>query len=210
MATQNPGTQLRYAGDVNIEKIDIITPKGVYINVKNQLIQIRIFEDIFSPFISGAIVLKESFDFQTLLPLVGEEYLEIKISTPTLDKPISGLFHIYKMSDKINVGDRAVGYELNFISSESIVDTNKRISKVFAGKISDIVGPFVFDKIDGLESGKQFIVENTRNTIKYCSNFWSPIKNLQYLSDNSISESQSPSFLFFENNFPTFGVIIFM
>ena len=197
--TLNPGNQLRYAGDVNIEKIDIITPRGTYINIKNQLIQLRIFEDIFSPFMSGAIVLKESFDLQSLLPLVGEEYLEIKISTPTLDKPISGMFHIYKMSDKINVGDRALGYELNFISSESIVDTNKRISKVFAGKISDIVSTFVVDKIDGIESKKKFNVENTRNTIKYVSPYWTPIQNLTFLADNSISENQSPSFLFYEN-----------
>jgi hypothetical protein len=195
----NHSSTLRYAGDVNIEKVEIITPKGVYQNVRNQVIQLRIFEDIFSPFITGAIVLKESFDLQTLLPLIGEEYIELKVSTPTLDKPISGLFHIYKMNDKINVGDRAVGYELNFISAEALIDSNKRISKVFSGKISDIVGTFVKDKIDGIESTKKFNVENTRNTIKYVSPYWTPVQNLTFLSDNSISENQSPSFLFYEN-----------
>lgn len=195
----NAASTLRYAGDVNIEKVDIITPKGVYQNVRNQVIQLRIFEDLFSPFITGSVVLKESFDLQSLLPLIGEEFIEIKISTPTLDKPISGLFHIYKMNDKINVGDRAVGYELNFISAEALVDSNKRISKVFSGKISDIVRTFVVDKIDGLESKKKFNVENTRNTIKYVSPYWGPIQNLTFLSDNSISENQSPSFLFYEN-----------
>ncbi len=195
----NHSSTLRYAGDVNIEKVEIITPKGVYQNVRNQVIQLRIFEDIFSPFITGAIVLKESFDLQTLLPLIGEEYIELKVSTPTLDKPISGLFHIYKMNDKINVGDRAVGYELNFISAEALIDSNKRISKVFSGKISDIVGTFVKDKIDGIESTKKFNIENTRNTIKYVSPYWTPVQNLTFLSDNSISENQSPSFLFFEN-----------
>ena len=88
---------------------------------------------------------------------------------------------------------------LSFISAEAIVDSNKKISKVFAGKISDIVGTFVIDKVDGLESKKKFNVENTRNTIKYVSPYWSPVKNLTFLSDNSISETQSPSFLFFEN-----------
>ena len=195
----NAANTLRYAGDVNIEKVDIITPKGIYQNVRNQIIQVRIFEDIFSPFITGSIVLKESFDLQSLLPLIGEEYIEIKITTPTLDKSIDGLFHIYKMNDKINIGDRAIGYELNFISAEAIVDSNKRISKVFSGKISDIVGTFVVDKIDGLESKKKFNVENTRNTIKYVSPYWTPIQNLTFLSDNSISENQSPSFLFYEN-----------
>ena len=195
----NAANTLRYAGDVNIEKVDIITPKGIYQNVRNQVIQVRIFEDIFSPFITGSIVLKESFDLQSLLPLIGEEFIELKISTPTLDKSISGLFHIYKMNDKLNIGDRAVGYELNFISAEALVDSNKKVSKVFSGKISDIVPTFVKDKIDGIESTKKINVENTRNTIKYVSPYWTPIQNLTFLSDNSISENQSPSFLFYEN-----------
>jgi len=195
----NPANSLRYAGDVNIEKVDIITPKGVYQNVRQQVIQLRIYEDLFSPFITGSIVLKESFDLQSLLPLIGEEFIEIVVRTPTLDKPISGLFHVYKMNDKLNLGDRAIGYELNFISAEALVDGNKRVSKVFAGKISDIVNTFVVDKIDGLESKKKFNIETTRNTIKYVSPYWSPIKNLTYLADNSISENQSPSYLFFEN-----------
>ena len=188
--------QLRFAGDFSLNRVQIVTQKGFYQDITNQVIAIQFFEDLFSPFITGKIVVKESLDLINLFPFVGEEYLEIKISTPTLDKPISGLFHIYKMSDKINVGDRAVGYELNFISSESIVDTNKRISKVFAGKISDIVSTFVYDKIDGIETKKKFNIENTRNTIKYVSTYWTPIQNLTFLSDNSISENQSPSFLF--------------
>lgn len=194
-----PANALRFAGDVSIEKVTLITPNGVYQNVRNQVIQVRIFEDIFSPFITGAIVLKDSFDFENLLPLIGEEYLELKITTPTVSGGIEGLFHIYKMNDKTNIGDRSIGYELNFISVESIIDTNKKISKVYAGKISDIVGTFVLDKVDGLESKKKFVVENTRNTIKYVSPYWSPVKNLTFLADNSISETQSPSFLFFEN-----------
>jgi hypothetical protein len=195
-----PANALRFAGDVSIEKVTLISSTGVYQNVRNQVIQIRVFEDIFSPFITGSIVIKDSFDFQNLLPLIGEEFLELKISTPTLKSgAIEGLFHVYKMNDKMNVGDRSIGYELNFISAEAVIDTNKKISKVFAGKISDIVGTFVLDKVDGLESAKKFVVENTRNTIKYVSPYWSPIKNLTFLADNSISETQSPSFLFFEN-----------
>lgn len=196
----NPSNTLRYAGDVNIDKVVIVSSKGVYQNVTNQVIQVRIFEDIFAPFITGSIVLKESFDLQNILPLLGEEFLELKIVTPTISTGvISGTFHIYKMNDKINVGDRSLAYELNFISIESVVDTNKKISKVYSGKISDIVSTFVKDPIDGLQSKKKFNVENTRNTIKYVSPYWSPVKNLTFLSDNSISETQSPSFLFFEN-----------
>jgi hypothetical protein len=195
-----PANQLRFAGDVNIQKAVIVSTAGVYQNITNQVLQVRIYEDIFAPFITGSLIIKESFDLMNLLPLVGEEFLELKIVTPTLERgTIEGTFHVYKMSDKTKFGDRATAYELNFISIESLVDTNKKISKVYSGKISDTVGTFVHDKVDGLESKKKFLIENTRNTIKYISNYWSPVKNLSFLAENSISETQSPSFLFFEN-----------
>lgn len=195
-----PGNQLRYAGDVNIERATLTSSRGVYQNVTAQIIRVIVYEDLFSPFITGSIILKESFDFQNILPLIGEEYLQLKISTPTIEKGvIEGTFLVYKMTDKVNLGDRSLAYELNFISTEALIDQNKKISKVFSGKISDIVSKFVIDKIDGLESQKKFIVENTRNTIKYVSPYWSPIRNLTFLAENSISETQSPSFLFFEN-----------
>lgn len=191
---------LRFAGDVNIDKMVLITSRGVFQDITGQTLQVTLYEDLFSPFITGSLVLKESLDLTNVMPLIGEEFIQLRISTPTLPGgSIEGKFHVYKMSDRTLVGDRSVAYELNFISIESLVDANKKISKVYSGKISDIVKSFVTDKSDGLESEKQFVIENTRNSIKYISNFWSPIKNLTYLADNSISESQSPSFLFFEN-----------
>lgn len=191
---------LRFAGDVNIDKCVITGLNGVFQDITMQVLQVQVFEDIFSPFISGSLVVKEALDFTNLFPLRGEEFLQLRISTPTMPRgSIEGIFHVYKMSDRTKIGDKVVAYELNFISIESLADANKKLSKVYSGKISDMVGTFVLDKADGLESTKQFLVENTRNTIKYCSNFWSPIKNLTFLSENAISESQSPSFLFFEN-----------
>lgn len=196
----NPKNSLRFAGDVNIDSVIIATPKGTYQNITGQILQVNVFEDIFAPFITGSLVVKESFDFLNLFPLVGEEYLDLVLTTPGIpNAKITGRFHIYKMSDRIVSGDKTAIYELNFISVESLVDINKKISKVFSGKISDIIKPFIDDKTDGLESTKQYLIENTRNSIKYISPFWSPIRNLTFLADNAISESQSPSFLFFEN-----------
>lgn len=191
---------LRFAGDVNVDKVVITTSRGVTMNVLGQMLQINIYEDLFAPFITGTIVLRESFDLLSVLPFIGEEYLELTVTTPTIPgAQIKGTFHIYKMTDRTSVSDRSVAYELNFISIESLVDTNKKVSKVFSGKISDIVTKFVSDKFDGLESHKKFNIDPTRNSIKYISNFWSPVNNLTFLSENAISETQSPSFLFFEN-----------
>ena len=68
----NPKNSLRFAGDVNIDSVIIATPKGTYQNITGQILQVNVFVDIFAPFITGSLVVKESFDFLNLFPLVGE------------------------------------------------------------------------------------------------------------------------------------------
>jgi hypothetical protein len=195
-----PSNVLRYAGDVNIERITLTTSKGVFQDITAQVINVQFYEDLFSPFLSGSLVLKDALDLVNVLPFIGEEFVDLEISTPTLPVgKIKGRFHVYKMTDRLLVGDRAVAYQLHFMSIESLVDTNKKISKVYSGKISDIVTTFIRDKNEGFESEKNVYVEPTRNSIKYISNYWSPVKNLSFLADNSLSENKSPSYIFFEN-----------
>jgi hypothetical protein len=191
---------LKFAGDVNIDKIRIITPTGFFQDIAAQVINIQIFEDLFSPFISGSLILKESLDLINLFPFIGEEYLELEVSTPTLDKNnIKGKYYIYKMTNREIVGDRSMVYQLHFISVEAIADLNKKVSKSFAGKVSDIVSKFVKDKYDGLESSKQLYVEPSLNSTKYVSNFWTPVQNITYLCEQAINQNKTPDYVFFEN-----------
>jgi hypothetical protein len=142
------GQKIRFAGDVSIERVRITTSKGFYLDVTAQTIAIQYYEDIFSPFISGSIILKESFDFTNLFPLIGEEYLDLEIITPTLDdqKAIRGTYYIYKMTDKEALGDKSSAYQLHFMSTEAIVDMNKKVSGVFGDRVSQLIRRFITDK----------------------------------------------------------------
>lgn len=193
---------IRFAGDVNIDKIEIISSNGFIQNVTNQVIAVEIFEDLYSPFISGNIVVKDSLDLANLFPFVGEEFINLKIHTPTLEdktQVIDSQFYIYKMSNRELMGDRNVVYQLHFISPEAIVDLNKKISKVYEGRISDIASKLVTDKTFGLETKKKFNLEPTPNNVKYISNYWSPIRNLNYIAGNATNTENAASYVFFEN-----------
>jgi hypothetical protein len=196
-----PGsTSLRFAGDVSIDKALIVTRAGVQQDITAQIIAISIYEDIFSPFMTGSIILKESLDFVNLFPFAGEESLKLEISTPSLKVGnIACDFYIYKLSDRELVGDRNVVYQLHFVSMEAVVDLNKKISKVYTGAPSDIVKSVITDTINGLESGKRVQVEPTSRDIAFISNFWSPSKIIQYASDMAVNKNGSPSYVFFEN-----------
>ena len=195
-----PSSVLRFAGDVSIDKVRIITPKGFYQDVGAQVINVQFYEDLFSPFITGSLILKDSLDLVNLFPFVGEEFLELEISTPTLkENNIKGKYYIYKMTSREMTGDKSVVYQLHFISVEAVVDLNKKISKVFGDQISKLVKPLLTDKTYGLETTKKVYVEETSNNTKYISNYWSPVENIQYLAGQAVNKNGSPSYIFFEN-----------
>lgn len=193
---------IRFAGDYNLNKVQIINSKGFYQDITAQVLTVQFYEDIFSPFITGSIIVKESLDLVNLFPFIGEEYVDLDITTPTLDEQelaIKGKFYIYKMNDREMAGDRAAIYQLQFISQEAIVDRNKKISKAFGDKISTLVEPLLKDTTFGLQTTKKVFVEETINNIKYVSPFWSPVKNIQYLVDHAANKNKTPNYVFFEN-----------
>ena len=190
---------ITFAGDVSIRKAEIVSQNGTYHNIIPQILNVQIFEDMFSPFITGSIIVRESLDFANLFPLVGEEIVNLEIATPSLNKRLKGQFFIYKMSDRDTLGDKSVVYQLHIISRESVIDLNKKISRPFSGKVSEIATQILNEPTVGLETDKSVIVEPTANSTKYISNFWSPVQNLNYLCSNALNRNKSPTYLFFEN-----------
>ncbi len=49
-------SKLRFAGDVSIDKVKIVTLKGFTQDIAAQVINIQIYEDLFSPFMSGSLI----------------------------------------------------------------------------------------------------------------------------------------------------------
>lgn len=194
------GQSLKFAGDVSIDKVKIITSNGFYQDIAAQVINIQYYEDLFSPFISGSLIVKDSLDLVNLFPFVGEEFVELEITTPALQKgAIKGRYYIYKLSDRELIGDNVVVYQLHFISVEAVIDLNKKISKVFTGNVANTIKSIVSDKTDGLQSTKTVYAEETTRDAKFISNFWSPVKCINHLTELAVNRNSSPSYVFFEN-----------
>jgi len=200
---QTTDKELRFAGDVSIDKCIIYTNAGLKQDISAQVIAVSIYEDIFSPFMTGSLTVRESFDLANLFPFIGEEMVNIEISTPTLDtkKNIKGTFYIYKMADRVLLGDKQVGYVLHFISPEGIVDLNKKISRSYEGKSHEIVSSLVSSNLNGLQSSKSVFTEETTRKIKFISNYWSPARCIQYCTEAAVSTGGSPNYVFFENRY---------
>ena len=201
MASSDTSNQLRFAGDVNINKVKITTAKGMTQDITVQVMGIEYYEDLFSPFITGQIFVKDALALPNVLKFMGEEYVEIEFGTPTLESPIKGTFYIHKMSEREQQGDRAVVYTLHFTSIEAVVDINKKVSKTFKGKVSETAEQLMKNVQYGLETKKQCNVEATNTSDTFISNFWSPLKNIQWCCSKAKNANGVPNYVFYENKY---------
>ena len=193
---------LKFAGEVAISDIKIVSANGLILDVFNQMVDMNIYEDITAPAVSGDITLNDSLDLVNLFPLIGEEKIFIRFKTPTFsDEAEFGMtFYIYKMSNREQTGNKNVTYTMHFTSFEAVRDLNSKISRGFSGKIDELVRQIMIDP-KHLQSNKDLFIGKTKNNITYVSNYWTPFQNINYLAARSISDTNSAAnFMFFENH----------
>lgn len=199
--TTTKDSGLRFAGDVNLEKVEVISGNGRAVDITNLVAEIQIFEDLFAPCTTGTIALTDSTDLVNLFPFVGEEKVKIKVKTPSLPDNVESVidreFYIFKMSDRKIIGDHQVFYVLHFCSFELLTDANVKLSKAYSGKISQIASQII--KSEVLKTKLNVQIEDTVNSIKYVSNYWSPYKNLNFLAERALNNNGSSSYIFYEN-----------
>ena len=173
----------------------------------------NIFEDMFKSSITGSIIVTDTNDIVSKIPIVGQEYLTLKIRTPTLtlEKDIIDFtenpFAVHKISLRRELTTGGQTYELKFISQEAIKNSQRKISKSYSGNKANI-GDIVFDLLsedrNGVQSSKQIFIEPTTGKRKYVIPNMNPFSAITTLSNEAVSKSQdgnnpSPHYLFFEN-----------
>ena len=206
---------LGFAGQINFSVLKLISTSGYAVDLQDYLVEVNIFEDIFQNFLYGNMMLSDSRNLISSLPIIGEEYLVIRFETPTLDSFIEKTFKIYSVTDKKTVRDNNTQiYTLHFCSHEAIVDTLTPLYKPFEGVISDVVQniykefleiprTYIFNN-DGQatesdETTPLYIINETDNRVKFISPGWSPSKCINWLATKSIpSEGKACDFLFWE------------
>lgn len=188
---------LEFAGDVELERVILYNLSGKRANILAQVVAVEVYEDLFTPFRTINVVIKDSVDYITKFPFIGEEYLDVKIYTPTIeDQAIEGKFYVYRTADRTPLKNREVTYTLKAISEEWVTDINTKLSQTFKGNCSELAKKIISD---GLKTEKELLIEDSINKTAFTAGYWNPVRCLNMLSQNAVNSNQSPSFLFYEN-----------
>lgn len=196
---------LVHAGDYKLEELTITSATtGITTDITEFMLEINLYEDLFSFCMSGNLIVADAANLISNLPILGNEYITVKMRTPTLeDSPenvISKRFQIYAIYDRILNDDRSQFYNISFMSIEGYEEQTTAISKSYSGTTEEVAKQ-IYE--DFLEFDRPLVIMDTPHTsrVKYTSNFWSPFKNMNYIAKRAKGNKLIGSdYLFFETN----------
>ena len=108
---RSPGMQR--AGDFFIDEAKIITSQGIELNILNQILHLVIHENIQRTAVTGDILLSDTIDIATLGPILGQEYLSLKLRTKGVDGEPAVIDFTKELFHITSLGSRTPGGQPN-------------------------------------------------------------------------------------------------
>jgi len=78
-------SKIQYAGEFKLEELKIISSSGNVVDLSKSVLQIDLYESIFKNSISGSILIADTNNMVNNLPIIGQEYITLKVSTPSIE-----------------------------------------------------------------------------------------------------------------------------
>ena len=194
---------IQYAGEYILKEASLVTSSGVTIDLAGTIIGMDIYENIFSTSLSGSFVMIDENNIVTNGPIVGQEYLYLKISTPSLEEFDIDFTNVPFTTYKINVREDANKnsqlVKVSFTSPEIIRNNRVRVSKSYTETIDKIVESVLKDE-KYINTPKELNIEPTSGIRKVISPNLHPYNFITNLATEAVSASDNnPFFMLYEN-----------
>lgn len=189
------------ATDVRFEFLELVTPTETF-DLQNLFVSLNIYEDLFGDHVSMDILLNDSINLPQKAPILGEEYLNFRIFTKSVDGEggdiAPGPMYTVSIANRHITKDRQQLYILHLTSELDITNSNTTVSRSFRGKkISTIVDTLLADHLN-IEN--DVVIEETAGIENIIIPNWKPFKAIDWLAKRAINKNDVPNYLFWESN----------
>ena len=194
---------IQYAGQYDVKELLVYTSSGAVLNLRNAIQSINIYESMFSTSLSGSITILDVDDIATLGPIIGQEYMKLRLTTPDLDEDeidfTNTTFAIYKVVSRISGSQNAQLLTLSFTTPELLKNNRTRLSRSYTDTIDNIVESVLTDETS-INTIKNIYIEETSGIRKIIAPNINPYNFITNLATEALSKKYgSPHFFFFEN-----------
>jgi hypothetical protein len=206
-------TELRSGGEFNIIQCDLVLTTGKVVGLKASIMGLSIFEGIDQLTVTGTMTIQDAFNLASFGPIIGQEYLRLKIATPNLtggENTIdysSNPFVVTSIDDRVPIGNGVQATTLTFCSREFVINQRARVRRTLVGSYSEIVQTMLYTDLD---SDKELYSEPSADNKKIIAPNVKPFDIIAIATKNAVSEKFNQSTYFFWEstsgfNFRTLG-----
>ena len=195
---------IQTAGEFIIEELKLVTTSNLEVDLTTSVIGLTLFEDIFSMTISGTIAIADSVNLASYGPLLGQEYLHLKISTPTFKDESAiidfskNAFLVHSISNRIKISDGVQGFVLSFVSQELVQNQRLKVTQSLTDTWSNIVKKMLTDP-SYIDTKKKIDIEPTAGIKKFVAPNVRPLDIIVLGMKQAVSEFKGePTYLFYE------------
>ena len=211
------GRMLEFAGDYHLPYIHLHNHKGEGLSAETHgentsplVVEMNIYESLFANCITGSLVIADTNNLISNLPIQGTERLSFRLSTKldndtshtTIDCTEKGghPMHVYALTDKQQIGDNMQTYTLHFASREFVRNLRLKVSESFEGRMDEMVLK-IFTDPDYLDSNKSLYYQKTRNQDKIVVPNLNPFAAIGMMCQRALPDnisSRGAGYLFYE------------
>lgn len=184
-----------------INELKIISKFGVF-DLTNIYQELNIFDSIFTPCMSGNILIDDAIGLTKELKFDGAEYIKINISKSKENisfLSINKTFRIYKQSNRKNNNETSESYVLSFVSEEFVFSEQKKVNQSYTGKYSDAALSILTTHLK-VPTDKFGIIDDTQGIHNYIIPLLSPMESMNWLLKRAVNSDNLANFVFFENS----------
>ena len=190
------------AKNAEIGNILLTNFEGKQLDITNLTLEFGIYEDMFSQFLSGYIILDDTNGILERMPIIGEEFIEIPFKTAGERKYLKYNFATYKIENVASSSDNAQPkstFIIHLVAPELIVSNTISVDNSYVGfpcsYIIEKIHEDYFNKSDKKYSSEKKIflkqtsldVENTDGNVSIVSPLSTPFDLIRYCVKHSRS-----------------------
>ena len=196
-----------YAGQFEVDKVKLFASSGTVVDITKLVTALNLYEDLYKACITGDITIVDTNNVIMEAPIIGQEFLGFKITTPGIDEFAldysTHVFTVTKINSRVPARPGVMVYNLAFSSPEGLRNERTRVSKSYADSIDGIVED-VLSSAKYINTKKTLFMEETKGIKKMVVPYLHPHKLINQLKMEAISKKHdSPHYMFYEN---TLGV----
>lgn len=183
-------------GDVHVSTISFYATRGV-VNITEHVDYVNVTESIIMPGVIAELVVWDTVNLSSILPIVGTEKLVIEFSTPGRESVRYDLIVTSMLDSTVSDNSRTRAYRLIAVSPEMVMNKSLRVCKSYNTNISDMISDIAKNY---LKTSKNVNVQQTKGIQKIVMPDVQPFEAIKSLRKRSVAiTDNSSSYLFFEN-----------